>query len=177
MADNYLEKKMEEHRQGGVSSVKRRFTPSGQKPGYACFRIGEPVVFVKGFDAAPSTVASVVRAFRNAGCRVAFTSADIKTGRAFAQSSGARHYPVVKGVEEKITTDYGVANFTVEVEERCLLFCTCGKTVRIQADCDCPSEIFDEKVGEVCLYLSLPYSGCLIGGTVTMLRNGEVRLV
>lgn len=177
MADNYLEKKMEEHRQGGASSVKRRFTPSGQKPGYACFRIGEPVVFVKGFDAAPRTVASVVRAFRNAGCRVAFTSADIKTGRAFAQSSGARHYPVVEGVEEKIASDYGRVDFTIVVEERGLTFCAYGKAVKIQPDCDCPSEIFDEKVGEVCLYLSLPYSGWLIGGTVTMLRNGEVRLV
>ena len=33
MADNYLEKKMEEHRRGGAPSYRPRLTPRGTRPG------------------------------------------------------------------------------------------------------------------------------------------------
>lgn len=92
MADNYLEKKMEEHRRGGiVKSNARRLTPGGDRPGTVSFRIEPLRIFVTdgSFDYAPA----IICRFRDAGCKVAFFSADEKNGRELAQKSGARFYP------------------------------------------------------------------------------------
>ena len=92
MADNYLEKKMEEHRRGtAVKPPRRRLSPIGERPGMVSFKIEQLRVFVT--VASTEYGAAIVRRLSEAGCKVAFTSEDDKTGRELAQTSGARHYP------------------------------------------------------------------------------------
>ncbi|MDE5594200.1 MAG: hypothetical protein K2I89_01325 [Muribaculaceae bacterium] len=92
MADNYLEKKMEEHRRGGIAkSNARRLTPSGDRLGTVSFRIEPLRIFVTDGSSDYATV--IICRLRAAGCNVAFFSADEKNGRELAQKSGARFYP------------------------------------------------------------------------------------
>ena len=92
MADNYLEKKMDEHRRGAaVSPVRRRLSLTGERPGSVSLKIEPLRVLVS--DVADEYAAAVVRKLRDAGCRVAFVSSDDKAGRALAQSTGSRYYP------------------------------------------------------------------------------------
>lgn len=85
MADNYLEKQMEDFRRG-VSAPRRRglLPPKPQAVGLRALVVGGGV---------PAGTAAVT-ALRNAGWWVAFTDADIKSGRSLAQTSGAQHHPV-----------------------------------------------------------------------------------
>lgn len=173
MADNYLENKMEEHRQRVVATARRRLTPSGQKPGFAAFHIGELVIYVKGFDDSVEVAAGVVRAFRNAGCRVAFSAADINGARILAQSCGARHYPLKTDTDTQVIADFGAVDFTVEVTPDRLSL-KGGKTIGISRATDCRTEDFAAKAGGLCLYLVLPQSQALISGTVIITPDGLV---
>lgn len=92
MADNYLEKKMEEHRRGGVISASRRLlTPSGDRSGTVSFRIDPLKIYVT--DVSNGYSDAIVSRLRDTGGKVAFSSADDKAGRILAQKSGARFYP------------------------------------------------------------------------------------
>lgn len=92
MADNYLERKMEEHRAGRGVSYRPKLTPSGKKQGEISLKFPPRRVFVTG--GASGIGKAIVTAFRNAGCRVAFCDVNVKEGTLTAQSSGARFYPV-----------------------------------------------------------------------------------
>jgi hypothetical protein len=94
MADNYLEKKMEEHRLG---AVKRSRTSgvrpsSGLKPGEVAVKFEPRRVFVTG--GAQGIGRAIVKAFREWGSSVAFCDLDTKAGQRTAQEMGARFYPV-----------------------------------------------------------------------------------
>lgn len=91
MADNYLERKMEEHRAGKTHSVSRRLSPSGARPGTLTVKFPPRRVFVTG--GAAGIGRAIVTAFRNAGCRVAFCDTDSKAGTATAQATGAQFHP------------------------------------------------------------------------------------
>ncbi len=92
MADNYLEKKMDEYRRSSAApAVKRRLSPSGERPGVVSLRIAPLRVLVT--DVSDDYAAAIVRRLREAGCRVAFVAADDKAGRALSQSTGSRYYP------------------------------------------------------------------------------------
>lgn len=92
MADNYLEKKMEEHRRGALSRTNvRRMPLSGEQPGTVRMKIDTLRVIVT--DGAGDYAPAIIGRLRGAGCRVAFRSDDEKGGRALAQKSGARFYP------------------------------------------------------------------------------------
>ncbi len=92
MADNYLERKMEEHRAGKRPQVTRRLSPSGSRPGELKVKFPPRRVFVTG--GASGIGKAIVTAFCNAGCRVAFCDIDTRKGSATAQSTGSRFYPV-----------------------------------------------------------------------------------
>lgn len=91
MADNYLERKMEEHRNGGAFP-KRRLTPKGTPMGKALIDFPPLRVFVVGGAAGHG--ATAVKAFCDAGCRVAFCDLDHKAGSATAQRCGAQFHPI-----------------------------------------------------------------------------------
>lgn len=92
MADNYLERKMEEYRSGKSQQRVVKHTPSGAKPGTINIKFPSRRVFVTG--GAKGIGRSIVEAFRNADCRVAFCDNDRKAGTATAQATGAQFYPV-----------------------------------------------------------------------------------
>lgn len=92
MADNYLERKMEEHRNGGASRYRPHTTPSGQRAGMLCQKFPPRRVVVTG--GASGIGRAVVKAFADAGCRVAFCDVDSRQGPLTAQATGARFYPV-----------------------------------------------------------------------------------
>lgn len=93
MADNYLEKRMEEHRScqaGGTRTIIRR-----NKAGYVSINTeGHDSVLVTGYESAPEAVNTIVKVLRDAGYSVAFTCPDLKKGRELAQSTGAQHHHI-----------------------------------------------------------------------------------
>ena len=92
MADNYLEKKMDEHVRGVRPSYRPKITPSGYRPGIMSVKFPPRRVFVTG--GASGIGASIVKAFCDAGCRVAFCDIDVKGGNATAQRTGSQFHPV-----------------------------------------------------------------------------------
>jgi NAD(P)-dependent dehydrogenase (short-subunit alcohol dehydrogenase family) len=88
MADNYLEKKMEEHRNNAKAPVKRYITIA-RKP---TPELDGKRVFVT--SGAHGVGAAIVKALRAEGCKVAFCDMNTKTGYEVAQKTGARFYPI-----------------------------------------------------------------------------------
>lgn len=114
MADNYLEKKMEEYRagQGNARKVKSQRPVAGVKPGTINVEFPPRRVFVTG--GASGIGRAVVEAFRKADCRVAFCDIDSRAGNRTAQATGARFYPVdvtdcsaLENCMEHIIADWG----------------------------------------------------------------------
>lgn len=98
MADNYLERKMEEHRRGPMPAYRRRVTSRGLPPGTVSFPFPVRRIIVFSAGEIPDAVAagnavglrdSLVKALAATGCRVAFTEADIVSRNRLAQTSGA----------------------------------------------------------------------------------------
>lgn len=92
MADNYLEKKMEEHLKGGSQHRQKRLSPSGNRPGKLTVDFPPRRVYVTG--GAAGIGAAIVKAFCDAGCKVAFCDKDAKSGAASAQKYGAQFHPL-----------------------------------------------------------------------------------
>ena len=87
MADNYLERKMDEYRSGKRAGAPRRLTSTGQKAGTVTLPIERLKVFVTSPDS------TLIAAFANTGCRVSFCSEDRREGMRIAERTGARFYP------------------------------------------------------------------------------------
>lgn len=92
MADNYLEKKMEEHLKGGSQLHRQRLSPSGNRPGKLVVDFPPRRVYVTG--GASGIGAAIVKAFCDAGCKVAFCDSDRRKGTATAQKCGAQFHPL-----------------------------------------------------------------------------------
>lgn len=92
MADNYLERKMEEYRSGKGVTYRHRTTPTGARPGTLNVKFPSRRVLVTG--GASGIGRAIVKAFCDAGCRVAFCDIDSKAGAATAQATGAQFHPV-----------------------------------------------------------------------------------
>ncbi len=131
MADNYLERKMEDYRSGKGTSSKVKRVSSGAKPGEISVKFPPRRVFVTG--GASGIGRAIVEAFRKADCRVAFCDIDSKAGTATAQATGAQFHPVdVRDVDaleaclarllnawgdiDVIVNNVGVGNFVPLIE-------------------------------------------------------------
>lgn len=90
MADNYLERRMEEHRLAQHGGVNRRHV-TGLKRGQVAVDYPSMRILVAGAD--DDCGQAVVSGFRRMGCRVALTAANVKVGTAMAQRSGAQYHP------------------------------------------------------------------------------------
>lgn len=90
MADNYLERKMDEYRQGAQRTT--RYTSPTVGTSTAC--LGQTAFVYCATTDGYSKLAAVVQALRDAGCRVDFVCTDVALGRKIAQGSGARHFPM-----------------------------------------------------------------------------------
>lgn len=95
MADNYLERKMEEYRQGAKRPMAKRHTSSSAgRKGMMAVDFPEINVFVTSADEA------LVRAFSEAGAHVAFCCGvpDMKkSATGLAERTGSRFYPMGEG--------------------------------------------------------------------------------
>lgn len=94
MADNYLEKKMEEHRNGPqrpVSSYRYKSTPRGNRPGEWIMRFTPCAIHLTDMDF--PMMAPLVKELAGAGFRVSFTGADIHRGTRLAATLAARFLP------------------------------------------------------------------------------------
>jgi len=93
MADNYLERRMEEYRrsrQGAAAGHAKRSTPS-LKPGQIA--VDYPAIRVFVTDAMSPAGEAVIEAFRRFNCRVAFSCDDRTYGNRLAQKTGAQFHP------------------------------------------------------------------------------------
>ena len=92
MADNYLERKMEDYRSGKSGGSKTKRVSTTAKSGNINVKFPPRRVFVTG--GASGIGKAIVEAFRKADCRVAFCDIDTKAGNATAQATGAQFHPV-----------------------------------------------------------------------------------
>ncbi|MCI8999338.1 MAG: SDR family oxidoreductase [Muribaculaceae bacterium] len=95
MADNYLERKMEEYRSGKLAKGnqnKRKSSTLFPATGYDLNLISAQRVVIIG-DCISGKGRELLKLFRSLGCRVAFCDKNMKEGNALAQQTGARFYP------------------------------------------------------------------------------------
>lgn len=185
MADNYLEKKMEEHRLAtATKSSTKRITPSKDRPGTLSIKFNPLRVLVT--DGSTAERMAVVKRLSMAGCRIAFISKDVKQGRELSQSSGSRFYPSSEGrmnvwaVIEDLKSNWGGVDALIltgdessnaisfDVPEECLRIIAVGKGATLP-DCTLPAQATVNAIdtsgldpadcAQFCLYLCLPSSG------------------
>lgn len=90
MADNYLEKRMEDYRRSQGAAARR---PAGavSRPGRVI--VAYPAVRVLVADGCTTEGQAIIEAMRRMQCRVAFTGDDADAGTRLARSSGAQFHP------------------------------------------------------------------------------------
>ena len=93
MADNYLERRMEDYRSGKrtVYSTGRKQKSNTLRDDEIAVRFPQQNVFVTG--GAGGIGQAIVKRFREAGCKVAFCDIDSSKGNATAQATGALFIP------------------------------------------------------------------------------------
>lgn len=179
MADNYLEKKMEEHRRGAAAkAVGRRLSPLGERRGTVSFKIDELRVLVT--DAGTDSGAAIVKRLREGGCKVAFASRDDKAGRELAQTSGARHYPATfnGSVTDDLARAWGGIDVIVVTDgrrvedvgaKRAILIGVAPEILQrddLAVNAIDPAGLTPAEIAHLCLFLCLRESACLSGVTL-----------
>jgi hypothetical protein len=150
MADNYLERKMEDLRNGRQQQILHATAQRKR----SSVKVDKRRVFVTG--GAHGIGRAIVENFRQKGCRVAFCDKDSKAGTALAQGCGARFIPLdvrdaeaLKNCMENLFTDWGdidvivnnvgVGNFTplidTDVNEFKDILCTNLVPVFVTSQC------------------------------------------
>lgn len=111
MADNYLEKKMEEHR-NGKHMPSRRLTPKGTQPGMVTLPFPHQKAVIDSHGQDPDSVASAfAKALRSTGCRVALRCPASKTATAFAQQNNLLLVPD----NAALPADFGTIDITASI--------------------------------------------------------------
>lgn len=179
MADNYLEKKMEEHRRNASQKTSARIVSTvGGRPGSVTMKIEPLRIYVT--DGTSATGEAIVRRLREAACRVAFSCGDDSLGRKLAQSSGSRHYPASfnASVEEDIKRVWGGLDAVVSMGEPVVPVPVAGKIIVIGHKArahnynDPRINVIDSanltpaEIAHLCLILCLADSKCLSGVTL-----------
>ncbi|MDE5608125.1 MAG: hypothetical protein K2I64_04235 [Muribaculaceae bacterium] len=157
MADNYLERRMEEHlrRQAAAKpSVSRR---PALRAGEVAVRY--PSVRVVVTDGCSVTGQAVIRAFRALGCRVAFTSDDAAAARRLAQTEGAQFHPDADAqtIVTRLTDAGDRPEAVIGVGERRIRFAD-GSAIAIPTGCVEPAD-----VAAFCCYALHPSTGWMRG--------------
>lgn len=88
MADNYLEKRMDDYLRSRAGSPRR---PAAPRPGRVT--VNYPSVRVVVADGCAPLGRVLVETLRRMQCRVAFTSAAVSEGHALAQATGSQYHP------------------------------------------------------------------------------------
>lgn len=91
MADNYLERRMEEYRNGTLAQSLRRSVAMTRKRPKSRYEAMRVLVVCPGLNA---DAEKLIRTFAARRCRISFVSDSRAAGSALAQSIGARFYPI-----------------------------------------------------------------------------------
>lgn len=91
MADNYLERKMEDYRKGSPRHYTPKLTPAGRKPGMLCIPVEPRPVLIAAPDS--RLLEELTRLLAEAGCRVAVMCRQPAQGTALARQYGALYHP------------------------------------------------------------------------------------
>lgn len=155
MADNYLEKKMEDYlRSRGAGGHRGRTRMS---PGTVTVRY--PSVRVLVADGCSERGRAIIAALRSMGCRVAFVDADSVAGNHLAQDTGSQFHPgaTVGQVADRFSLagDPVVAVISPDDDGHLLTFPD-GKSISLPAGCTAPDEI-----ASFCVYALHPSAAWL----------------
>lgn len=125
MADNYLEKQMEDYRAGKLAPKTRAVhvaSAPSRNPGDFVMAFPQLRVVLLGGEV--RFVEVLARLFRNVECRVALCSPDSKSFTPLAQSTGCRYYPFDPAIEAKrfavfddLTDRWGGVDVVVDLRE------------------------------------------------------------
>lgn len=159
MADNYLEKKMEEYR-SGVPRPARKLTPSGHKPGYAILPYKIKTAFIKA-DKTGIILDTIARSIRDTGCRVAVSCPD---GNALAQKLSCAYVPVGEKSLETICSKWGEVELLIEVAGTTVSLSLGRGNSTIYKSENIDVETYAKRAAELCIYLSLPDSASRVYG-------------
>lgn len=97
MADNYLEKRMDDYRSGRLTTKARTVIKTTPRLAPNQLLLEYPELKIAVSPAlAPELIKEIVRQFRTVGAKVAFSLPDAKEGTDLAQRHGARFYPASK---------------------------------------------------------------------------------
>ncbi len=104
MADNYLERRMEDMRNGrlATSNLKRNSMSAASKGVAHRLSVVDPELRVFITGGASGIGEAIVKAFREIDMKVAFCDIDSRKGNSLAQSCGARFYPLDVKVKEDL---------------------------------------------------------------------------
>lgn len=101
MADNYLERKMEEHRNGAQRKCVHKTASLGSRAGVWEVPFAERRVLVTGTGSALDAL--VVEQLRSVGCKVAFMGWEKSEGTELARRTGAQYHPTSYSDAEGLT--------------------------------------------------------------------------
>ncbi len=127
MADNYLERKMEEYRSGKLSARVKSGVSRSLPKGKIAVDFPPRTVILAAAAIGP-VCRAVVKSFIDAGCRVALVSASHKEATELARSFGARFYPVagfspasldsvLDSVVEDVTSHWNIPDTFISVSD------------------------------------------------------------
>lgn len=123
MADNYLERKMEEYRSGKLSARVKSGVSRSLPKGKIAVDFPPRTVILAAAAIGP-VCRAVVKSFIDAGCRVALVSARHKEATELARSFGARFYPVagfspasIDSVVEDVTSHWNIPDTFISVSD------------------------------------------------------------
>lgn len=159
MADNYLEKKMEEHQRGGVAAYTPRRTVSGRKAGFAMLPFDIDKAFVFASEAGGLTQ-KIVAELRETGCRVALAGVSVKDMQALSMRMGCASIsiPDYGKALETISAKWGEPELRIRINAgHVLLELGRGTSQIIKAETTPESE-FSRRAAQLCVYLALPDS-------------------
>jgi hypothetical protein len=91
MADNYLEKKMEEHRSPQRPAYRQKLTPRGTKPGELLIKFQPCRTIIA--DASAPVIQKLINELTAIGFKVTFGYPSTREGALLAQHSGAQFSP------------------------------------------------------------------------------------
>ncbi len=160
MADNYLEKKMEEHR-NGTQRRTQRLTPAGHRPGFATLPYNVKTAFINA-DSAGILTKSIARAIRETGCRVAISCPD--NGAALAQNLSCAYVSPGENALSSISDRWGEIELIIFITGNTVTMTLGRGTSTITKSDENDIESFARRSAELCVYLSLPDSNGRVFG-------------
>lgn len=125
MADNWLERRMDDYRAGRLASPRHKQTRPAAPSDSQTAPLAGARIFIRcrSVTASPAATA-LVRLLASTGCKVAFTDTDSAAGNSLARATGTQCHPIdiadevaLKRSLELVNRRWGGIDFTVSQED------------------------------------------------------------